>query len=229
MSHQISAAELSGIPALRDLTAQDIDCLTQVMVKQFYQAGQLIFLEGERARGIWFVVSGLVRIVKQSSTGRIQTLCALNRGRCFGTCPLFSSEINPATAEALEPTTLAVLPQTAFKEVSRQRPALALILLSVYGQRLAQLAHLSEALGTWSTADRINNCLLTYADYGAANPVVRLTHEELARLSGTVREVVTRHLAQLEKSAIVQAQPRLIEILNLGVLQSTWLCKAATP
>jgi CRP/FNR family transcriptional regulator len=218
--------DLFRVHAFRDLAAQDLECLARAMLKRHCEAGQLIFLEGDAAQGLWFVTDGRVRIVKQSLNGRMQTLCLLNRGRCFGTCPLFSDDVNPASAEAVETTTLIILPQSAYRRIHHDCPNLAATLLQVYSQRITQLVHLSETLGTWSTADRINNCLLTYAEQNTPHPTVRLTHEELAVLAGTVREVVTRHLAQLEKSGVVHLEPKLITLLESTALQDSWLCRA---
>jgi CRP-like cAMP-binding protein len=48
--------------------------------------------------------------------------------------------------------------------------------------------------------------------------MVELTHERLAALSGTVREVVTRHLLDLEKEGVVRNELGRIIIVNPGAL-----------
>ncbi len=91
-------------------------------------------------------------------------------------------------------------------------------LLHVYSQRLESLARLSTSLSTWAVADRINDVLLTYADRIESQRVVILTHEELAALSGTVREVVTRYLASLEKAGTVRIEPGQITLVDPSAL-----------
>jgi CRP-like cAMP-binding protein len=78
---------------------------------------------------------------------------------------------------------------------------------------------LSERLGTWTVSDRINDCLITYADRHESHMVVALTHEKLADLAGTVREVVTRHLVHLEQDGVIRAEPGQITLLNLDALR----------
>jgi len=194
------------------------------MIRRDYAPGQFIFFEGDPATGIWFILKGRVRIIKQSLNGRVQGLCLVNRNRCFGSCPLFDQDINPASAQALDKVTLAILPRDTLLQMIESDPGLTEALLRVYSQRLSHLARLSEGLGRWSTDMRINDCLLAYAEAGTPYPVVRLTHEKLAALAGTVREVVTRHLARLEAQAVIEIEAGQIILLNIDAIST--LCLA---
>jgi CRP-like cAMP-binding protein len=97
-------------------------------------------------------------------------------------------------------------------------------LLHIYSQRLEHLARVGEVLGSWTVSDRINDCLLTYANQEAPQPTVELTHERLAALSGTVREVVTRHLNVLENEGIVRNEIGQIILLNPNALLPPCAC-----
>lgn len=210
----IKINELQQIPAFQDMQANQLAQLAGIMVRQTYAPGQIIFMEGEPSTSLWFVFEGHVKIIKQSLNGRIQGLCLMNRGKCFGSCPLFDMAQNPATAQAEDNVTLFIVSRNALHQLKEHDPGLVKVLLHIYSQRLQHLAHVSEVLGVWSVADRINDCLLTYADSGEHPPVVELTHERLAALSGTVREVVTRHLTDLEKHDIIRNEMGRIILLN---------------
>lgn len=214
----IKAQELREIPTFAAIADDQLRGLAAVMVRQIYTPGQMIFLEGDRAGSLWFVYDGRVKIIKQSLNGRIQGLCMMNRGKCFGSCPLFDMETNPATAQALDDVTLFVLPESAIQHLRSHEPVLVKTLLHIYSQRLEHLSRISEYLGAWTVPDRINDCLLTYANREGGIPVVELTHEKLAVLSGTVREVVTRHLASLEREGIIRSETGRIVLLNDSAL-----------
>jgi CRP/FNR family transcriptional regulator len=216
--------ELREIPAFRHMPAEQIHSLAAVMVRRQYVPGQIIFMEGDKAGSLWFVSEGRVKIIKQSLNGRIQGLCLMSRGKCFGSCPLFDMEQNPATAQALDNVTLFILPKDALQQLKAHDPQLVRALLHIYSQRLEHLARVSEVLGAWTVPDRINDCLLTYANRDAQQPVVELTHEKLAALSGTVREVVTRHLNLLEKEGIVRNENGHIILLNPNALLPPCAC-----
>lgn len=221
----INFNELREIPAFRDLPAQQVQRLAAVMVRRHYAPGQFIFIEGEQADSLWFVFQGRVKIIKHSLNGRVQGLCLMNRGKCFGSCPLFEMEQNPATAQALDQVTLFVLPEEALQQLKGHDPHLVKALLHIYSQRLDHLARVSEVLGSWTVSDRINDCLLTYANREGPQSYVELTQEKLAALSGTVREVVTRHLGLLEKEGIVRNETGRIVILNADALLPPCSCE----
>ncbi|MBI5670946.1 MAG: Crp/Fnr family transcriptional regulator [Chloroflexi bacterium] len=224
----VKIEELYDIPAFRNLPDEQVRSLAAVMVRRNYAPGQMIFMEGEQAGSLWFVAAGQVKIIKQSLNGRIQGLCLMNRGKCFGSCPLFDMEKNPASAQALNQVTLFVLPDEAFQQLKTRDPQLVKALLHVYSQRLEHLSRVSEVLGSWSVADRINDCLLTYADRTEPQPTIELTHEKLASLVGTVREVVTRHLTHLEKEGVVRNEVGRITLLNPNALLPPCACPDET-
>jgi CRP/FNR family transcriptional regulator len=215
----VTESALRSIGALREMSSEQLQRLAEVMVHKVYEPGQVIFFEGEATIGLWFVASGQVKIVKHSMNGRILSLCMMRTGTCFGSCPLFSQDTNPATAEAVTEVTLLVLPQAPLDVYRKRDPLIAQALLRIYSQRFAHLARLSEALATWSVGERINDSLLTYADPAGQHMQVRLTHEKLADLAGTVREIVTRHLTQLEHEGTITVEPGKITILNAAKLR----------
>lgn len=210
--------ELREIPAFFDLPPEQLESITAVMIRRHFRPGQIIFVEGERASSLWFVFDGRVKIIKQSRNGRIQGLCLTNRGKCFGGCSLFDMADNPATAQALDDVTLFVLSESAVEQLRVRNPNLVRVLIHVYSQRLEHLARVSETLGLWTVSDRINDCLLTYANRSTQHVVVELTHERIATLAGTVREVVTRHLNTLEREGIVHNESGHIILSNPDAL-----------
>ena len=215
----VQVSEILKLATFRTMPGPQLERIAAALVRQSYAPGQLIFLEGEPTDGLWFVAEGRVRIIKQSLSGRIQGLCLVNRGKCFGSCPLFHMDRNPATAQALDAVTLFVLPQAMLQSMGKQDALLSSALMRIYSQRFDHLARLSESLGTWSVADRINHHMLANAEHAGERLVVALTHEKLAMLSGTVRETVTRHLAQLEKAGTVKIELGRITLVDTGALK----------
>lgn len=218
----VSIDTLRAVSILNQTVPDDLEMLADLMVKRTYAPGELIFLEGEQASGVWFILDGKVKIVKIGSSGRIQALCIASTGKCFGTCPLFNQNGNPANAQALTEVTLLMLPQADLEHLMTTNTRLAWVLLKIYSQYLGQLARLSESLGSLSVGDRINDVLLTHAD---AQLVVMLTHEKLAELAGTVREVVSRHLAELADQNLIQLEFGRIQLLNPTGLRLPCLSK----
>lgn len=204
----VSVAELRTLKPLERFSDEQVAQIAPLIQRRTYSPGELIFLEGEPSQGIWFILKGRVRIIKQSMQGRVQGLCIASRGKCFGGCPLFDEAINPANAQALDEVVLCFLPNNVIEDNADM--SILWTLLEVYSQRIDHLAHLAQSLSGASVFTRINECLLTHSENG----VVALTQEKLAETVGSVREVVSRHLTCLEKEGIIQIEPGRITVLE---------------
>lgn len=221
MTNQISVTELKKLKSFVSLGDEQIQKISQCMVRRNYAPGQFIFLEGDESTGLWFILDGKVKIIKQSSSGRMQGLCLVDSGKCFGSCPLFDSgDSNPADAQALTDVTLAVIPRQRIQELIYANVSIATTLLQVYHDRMDLLARLGECLGTWTVGMRINDCLIAHAETLDNTLQVKLTHEDIATLVGTAREVVSRHLAELESINIIECNPNIVHLLELEALKS---------
>lgn len=218
----VTIEDLKCIPQLAKLTDTQLKRLSQVMIRRSFAPGELIFLEGDPAHGIWFTLEGRVRIIKYSDSGRVQGLCVTSKGRCFGGCPLFDGEVNPASAQAINNTTLLILNDSDKETLTQRDPELLKLLLNIFTERLSLLARLGEGLGAGNVGSRINDCLATYAD---STDCVNLSHEQLAELVGTAREVVTRHLNKLEADGVVSLKTNCVVILDMEELKAVCLAQ----
>jgi CRP-like cAMP-binding protein len=222
INNQISISDINKLTAFCSLDSEQVSKIAQSMVRRTYIPGQFIFLEGDDSTGLWFILDGKVKIIKQSLTGRTQGLCLVDSGKCFGSCPLFDGDsTNPADAQALTDVTLAIIPRERFQDLITTDVAIALVLLKICHDRMGLLAKLGEYLGTWSVGMRINDCLIAHAESVSDRILVNLTHDNIATLAGTVREVVSRHLAELENLDIIACRPGMIDLRDIEGLKNS--------
>lgn len=209
---------LQRIEALAELSPQQQQLLASIAMLKTYSTGQLLFLDGDESIGLWFVVEGKIRILKHSENGRVQAICIMHSGKCFGGCPLYSMETNPATAQALTDVSLVILPTADLVMLQAQQKTIVDALIRVYADRLSLLASLTEKLSRWSVNHRIEDVLRANCVSEDARLCVPLTHEQIAHLAGTSREVVTRYLTRLENNQIIEQQRGAILILDAAFL-----------
>ncbi|RMG86177.1 MAG: cyclic nucleotide-binding domain-containing protein, partial [Chloroflexi bacterium] len=65
----VTVDDLAKIPAFQTLSPPQLVQLASMLVRQSYMPGELIFLEGDESVGLWFVLRGRVKIIKQSLGG----------------------------------------------------------------------------------------------------------------------------------------------------------------
>lgn len=226
---QVHIDALQSLKIFQDMPRNHLNVIAKSMVARVYKPGQLIFLEGDPSVGLWFVLQGRVKIIKHSKSGRLQGLCLVNSGKCFGGCPLFDTDTNPANAQALDEVTLALLLREDLRRLLRTDPNVVTQLLKIYNRRISLLSRLGESLGSWSVPMRINDCLIAYANEHEEETVIHLTHDEIAALAGTAREVVTRHLGELEAEKIIETSPGQIIVHQIEKLSAHCITHQEAP
>jgi CRP/FNR family transcriptional regulator len=189
-----------------------------LLVRRF-QPGEFLFWEGERSQGFWFIVEGSVRIFKLSPDGRTQVICTAQRNTCLG-CPLFAAGSHLATAQAASAVTAVVIAWEHWNAVIDEEPRAGLALLRLLGERHRVLGEVAATLALRCVASRVARVLVTQME-STGDPTLLLSHEEVAALAGTAREVVTRALRDLRRRGIIALGRRRIVVQNETSLRQT--------
>jgi CRP-like cAMP-binding protein len=101
-----------------------------------FEAGDVIFREGDDAKGEAFLVHiGTVEIRKLVA-GEQRLVNTLKKGELLGDFALFRNAPRSATAIAAEPVTLMVLPANRLDHMVRSNPALAMAIIRDLANRM---------------------------------------------------------------------------------------------
>jgi len=159
-----------------------------------------------------------------SPRGREQVLHAEGAGATLGEAPLFDGQGYIASAVAVEPTRLVLVPRGAVLDLGRRHPAVALSMLEAMARRVRRFAGLVEDLAFRQVTERLARHIEA-AVVAAGSPRtpgavvdLGLTQEQLAARLGTVRELVSRALAQLERAGAIKRGRSGIVIRDPGRL-----------
>lgn len=199
-----SLAYFSGIPPA------ELDSIKKLIFEKTVAGGEIVLFEGEPAKALYFVVSGVVKVFKTSAEGKEQILYLIRPGESFNDVPAFSGGANLASAEAMGTVVLYGIEKSDLEVAIRDYPQIALNIIQVLSQRVEHLVALVEDLSFRNVAGRVARILLEYA--GDGKP--RLTQQEMAALAGTAREMVGRSLKLLEGEGIIRLDRHRIVITN---------------
>ena len=183
--------------------------------------GQTLFLQGDRAEGLYVVASGRVKVFKTSPRGREQILMIMGEGDPVGEVAVLSGEAYPASAEALESSEVFCIPRQAFLDLVTREPEVAMRLLAALSARLRSFTSLIEDLSLREVAERLAAHLLVLAGEGGTNEVVDLTvsKTQLSAAVGTVPETLSRAFKQLSLSGAVETRGRKVHIKDRAILE----------
>lgn len=215
----VSVADLSRIAAFATLPEETLTVIQRVVVRRTFSPNQIVFAAGERSGGVWFLKEGQVSIFRISPDGRKQDFCVMRAGMCCG-CPLFFGDVNPAWAEAIDTVTFYFIERSVALQLADRYPDIGLVLFRVFAKGERLLTSLVVALSGSPVVGRVAQSILDYANGGDATAggesprVLALSHQELADLVGTSREVVTRCLDTLERAQIIALGRKRITVLD---------------
>ena len=174
---------------------------------QTVPAGTVLFSDKDPCRGFPLLLAGEVRVFRASPDGRSLELYRLSPGEtCLvSSASLFRTQTLGAQAVATRPTRLLMVPPQVFRSWLAQ-PAFRDYVLGLFAERMADLTALIDAVAFQRLDRRLASALLGHG------PELAVTHQDLADVLGTVREMVTRLLRRFEREGWIELARERIRI-----------------
>jgi CRP/FNR family transcriptional regulator len=203
-----------------ELKESELRALADRAVEQRLARGEILFIAGEEARGLYVVVEGAVRAFRESVDGREQVIHVERAGATFAEVPMFDDGAYPSTVAAEEDSIILFIAKQDVRNLCLSHPVIALAALKLLAARLRRCAELVEALSLHEVDQRLARLLLEEARLRGRRAGKRvdfelaLTNPQIAARIGTVREVVSRALSRLQQSELIVVSGRTVTILD---------------
>lgn len=187
--------------------------------------GQVLFSAGDKANGLFVIVSGSLRAYRQTRDGREQTMHVEGAGATLAEVPVFDGGPYPSTAQAEEDSVVLFVSRQSMRLFLAKNPEAALAALAVLARRLRKVSGLAEQLALKDVAQRLAVMLAEEAVSQAGELTdgisfsLPLPHQSIAARLGSVREVITRQLHKLIDDGVISARGRLITVLDAARLR----------
>lgn len=219
------AAFLKGNPVFAGLPAREIEALATTARLETHRARDYIFLEGDSAHSLYVVQTGRVKIVKHSKTGKDVVLEMLGAGEVFGGVAVFERRPYPAAAQAVEPSTLVVIPGEPLIGLAERHPSIIKELALMIGRRLRTAHDSVKSLAVDPVEARLAATLLRLAERESSPCAAglllpfHLTRQSLADMTGTTVETTIRVVSRWIKHRIVADEERGLVLCNVTALR----------
>ena len=144
---------LASARLLADLPEADLRTLTAAAEERRYIAGDVVFREGEPSDGLYFVLTGALRIVTHLRSGET-VLANVPIGECVGEMGVIDRLPRSATASAATFAILAFVPGEAFLALLERSPKITMRLVKMLSERLRRTnAFVAELPGRLTRAE----------------------------------------------------------------------------
>jgi CRP/FNR family transcriptional regulator, cyclic AMP receptor protein len=176
----------------------------------YYKKDQFIYFPEENAQDIFMIVSGRVKIGNYLEDGKEVVTAILSTGEIFGELALAGEDKRKDFAQAMDAnTTICSLSILQLKELMKDNKELSFSLLKLVGLRLMKVERKLELLEFRDARTRIVEFLKDTASWkgkkvGFETMIpTRLTHKDIASLTGTSRQTVTTILNELKEKNLI--------------------------
>ncbi len=208
---------LSRVPAFEALSGEDLRQVADLAVPRRFEAGQVVFREGDASDTCYVVRSGRARAIRAHQDGRTITLAHFGPGDIFGELAMFDDERRSATVEALEETEAIAVLGPDMRRLLARHGQIAIKLIIALGRRLRETNERLSRQSFQTVQSRVATVLdqLVEQARGEGAPdgevLITATQSDVAKLAGSSRESASRFLAVLERAGVItQGRGRLI-------------------
>lgn len=183
-----------------------------------FKKKQVIYAEGQHPNKLYYIQAGKVKIFKTSDTGKELITGLLSAGDFFGHIPLLENGVYEEFAETLEESSIRVIPRKEFETLLTTNQEIALKVIKLLANNIAEKEHQLVALAYHSLRKRVADALLNlkkkYTKEGDELFSMSISREDLANIAGTATESLIRTLSDFKNEKLIEIKDGKITLLE---------------
>ena len=219
---------VTRVPIFQGLTLQE-----QLRVADFARPilagkGEIVYGPGQPVSRLLVMHSGQVKISRESPNGHEQILRTVTDGDVVGERAFLTGHRPNDLAVALEDSRMCVFDHSDHAALLREYPDISQRMLRTLSDRLSSVERLLAAITSSDVTARVAAYLLDLPGSmreGAVTVRLPMAKQEIAAYLGTTPETLSRRLAALSASGLIELDGRR----NLRILDIDGLERVATP
>ena len=209
-STEDTVALLARVPTFETLGPGELAHVAEVAVPRRYEAGQVVFREGDASDTCYVVRAGHARAIREHADGRTITLANFGPGDIFGELAMFEDERRSATIEALDVLDAIAILGADMRRLMREHTDIAVKLVISLGRRLRAANERLASQSFQTVQSRVATVLTQLVGEaraegaGERDVLIVATQADVAKLAGSSRESASRFLAVLERAGVIE-------------------------
>ena len=210
----VSTLLLRNVPLFSVLPESQLALLTGVVGRKSFPRGAAIISAGDMTDSMYVVISGRLKVMMSDDEGREVILAILGPNEFFGEMGLLDDSPRSASVVTIEPCELLYLSKRDFKKCLEDNFDLALTMMRGLVKRLREADKKIGSLALMDVYGRVARLLLEMADDVDGQKIVtkKLAKQDIAKMIGASREMVSRVMKDLQRSGYIEARGNTIVI-----------------
>lgn len=211
---------LKTVPLFSALSEAQWGMLEPCLQRRSYPRHAFIVRAGEQTDALYVILAGRVKVLIPDEQGREVILATMGPHEFFGEMGLLDDQPRSASVETLEACQVLRLPKPAFVACLQDNFELAMVVIRNLVARLRAADRKIESLALIDVYGRVARLLLEHAEEVDGAWVVRSapSKQDMARIIGASREMVSRVVKDLRLRGYIRAEKRKIFLLDTAAM-----------
>ncbi len=207
----------------KNLTQAEFDLLPFDNLPDQFKKGTIIYKEGNRLAGFYYIKSGIIKVYKTGYDGKEQIIRFAKSNEIIGFRSVLSKELACTTAKVLEHSEIFFIPSKILFHLIKTNGDFAIDLLQLTCRELEESNNYITDIAQKTVRERLAEVLIHLNNnFDLDNEKflkITLTREDIANIVGTATESVIRLLSELKHESLIDLVGRKIKILNYHELK----------
>ncbi|MCV6588623.1 MAG: Crp/Fnr family transcriptional regulator [Marinobacterium sp.] len=217
----LTLRDIENVALLSDLDLTQKQQLLSQMLVRTYKRNEVVVQKGQPSSELFFLLSGRLKVVDYSPGGREVGFIFIESGSHFGELALIDGKPRSASILATEKATVAILPKQHARTLMYSEPSVSEKLLKQLSNIIRMNNEHMVMLGNTSAPNRVNILLMKYARPVDGQLIIEKppTQSEMAMMTNTTRETVSRTLSQLIGQGLIRKDGKKITIADPAAME----------
>lgn len=204
--------------------------MAPLMRTRHFRKDDAILCHGDKADNLWVVVSGWLKLTRQTPDGKETIIGLCTDGDILGEAALFAHAQYPYHAEVLgAEATVVVLPADVVRNLVKEDSSFSASIMHLLNERMFQAQLKLEHMSTMSAAQRLGCFLLRLChsqEHGSRELDIPVEKHILAAFLGMKPETLSRSQQQLKEAGVVVKGQHIV-INNITALRQ-YVCNSCS-
>src|SRR5258707_9624601 len=220
MATAVSTAVLKAVPLFTSFPEDQLRMLPTVVGRRSAARSTTIMAGGDATDSLYIVLSGRLKVLMSDSDGKEVILSILGPGEFFGEMGLIDDEPRSASVVTIEPCELLYISKRDFKKCLVENSEMSMAVMRGLVRRLREADPKIGSLALLDVYGRVARLLLHMAENVNGGKVVtkRLPKQDIAKMIGAAREMVSRVLEDLQMGGYIEVRGSNIVLRDSIVL-----------
>ena len=218
MSTMLSNLDLlRRVPLFSLLTVAQAELISGAVIKRRFKRGEALVEQGQKSDALFILLMGRARVMTCDSRGREVILATLSQGDYLGEMSIIDNEPHSATVRAEVQTGVLMLGRAEFARCLTENASMSLVVMRGLVKRLRHADRKIESLALLDVYGRVAHALLDFAVADAQGQLLirdKISRQDLAKMVGASREMVSRVMKDLEERGFIEALPNGATLLK---------------